>query len=1067
MADVTLDLRLNSQSFLADLSNARSQAAMTLGGPMAAAGSGMGMAASGAATGLGQMAGGFGGSSFGMGAGFGFTHTPQDIGLNPHYGNIHAYSTTQMEAQIANHGLSAAAALAPPGVAPGEFALSVDQNRIEREVQARSNAQMAFRSSAGGIGAGLAADLVVGAGGAVVGGAIGKKFFGDAGKGVGRLVGGLAAGMFAFDIAQEMVTDHYAKVEQIGGMTQELGEIAGAGRDISRVQRYDLGVAARKAAKDLNMDVNTMGDVLAMGGAMNMMPDATDPGKARQQFAEFAKTITEGAQMLGSSLAEATQVIKRASDSGMTAREGLVRAAGMGGAAEFNRFMDFGAQGASVARSMRYEGQQGFALFTQGLGQMSGAGLSGEEMQIMGGRYGAAAFLGQTQMAVAQSPMGRMQLMAASGGQALGGMMDMPGQALSAMSSGGDMMSNLGSFMVHEDEYRRGMGAKGVKTMARQQIQMAADFMEDMMPGMNQNERRRFSAMQMYGMNATQAESYVGGLFSRGGGPNRNEQQARAAMAMQRVAVSQGITPMTAEELEKVTSESGIDWTFAKGGAAVGGLGGSIFGAGFVGGAIGTAVGGTVGAAIDAGSYVLGGDHPNLLASAEGKADFYRRRDLAEVDAEMQKRRNRYGYADTTEGDVRAFLAAKDLSGITLGAGSNTTLNARAGVVASVFGAETASDRQKIANERNYNRRPKASARKTFMQATGSYFRENENAQEQIEEYARLRELAQQAPGALHGVGNPVGIAAGEMVGAMRAKFMSDGDGFDPESDAGLVWLQQRTGRDVQPFDKSAPALQGGAAVTAVRKKNEYNRAAAIREMYTSEPRYVRINADDIDPSKASPVLQDLLERRENIRARGSSASLALTKERVDAAIERGLITQVRGPSLYKGFSTVISGDSITVREDVSEQDVARANRLFQHSAMQEAISDYRRLESAKGESEKQVLREKIQRNAQTAIVAEGASEFEGKNIFEEGSKGLLDIVKQEASGAVPQDPKPKGKGRRGVQNAIGFGAREESMDLINKSLRRTHQMLQDLNSKIKPPDASGTPKTDKPPWAP
>src|SRR5690606_26124907 len=157
--------------------------------------------------------------------------------------------------------------------------------------------------------------------------------------------------------------------------SRELGEIVGAGRNLGRSARYDLGVAARQAASDLRMDVNEMADILSLGRQTGMLPNATDPARAREQYREFARAIQEGAQILGTSLAGATQVIKAATAQGMSAQEGIIRAAGMGGAEAF-------------------------------LTQMSQ-------------RAAAASFIGATHMAMSRSPIGTLQLMSAMGGSSM------------------------------------------------------------------------------------------------------------------------------------------------------------------------------------------------------------------------------------------------------------------------------------------------------------------------------------------------------------------------------------------------------------------------------------------------------------------------------------------------------------------------------------------------------------------------------------------------------------------------------------------------------------------------
>ncbi|MFQ5352665.1 MAG: hypothetical protein ACE5D3_06295, partial [Candidatus Binatia bacterium] len=324
----------------------RSQIGMALGSATGFAGRAVGIAGGGfagdpSATAA-NMLPGFGRFTPNM---FGGTFTNAAISYTPHYGAMVATTSFGQEQRVFQGGLGAAAKMAPPGVSPAEYFIGSETNRINRDIEARHQAQFAARSTfysgMGGLAAGEVASAVAFPIGAMAGGKLASRFLGGKSAiGAGKFLGGLGLGLLAYDWAMDEVggriQEHFANVERIGGMTRELGELAGAGRGLKRTSRYELGIAARKAAGDIKMDVQEMGDVLALGRNFGMLPNSTDPSKAREQFREFARAIDEGAQILHTSLAGAAQTIKTATSHGMTAQEGVIRAAAMGGSAAFN-----------------------------------------------------------------------------------------------------------------------------------------------------------------------------------------------------------------------------------------------------------------------------------------------------------------------------------------------------------------------------------------------------------------------------------------------------------------------------------------------------------------------------------------------------------------------------------------------------------------------------------------------------------------------------------------------------------------------------------------------------------
>jgi hypothetical protein len=662
MADIKLTASLDKTNVMSGIHELRSQLGMALA----------------SATGFNNAAMALGGTPNLGGAGFGGTHTNAAMSYTPHYGAIQASTSLQQEWQVGRYGLAAAQQLKPPGVSAGTYAMGAMSNAIDRDIQARQQSQMAaraaFHTGAGGLAAGEGAAMIAAPAGAFVGGRLAGRFFGKGAMGAGKMLGGLAAAWTAFDWANEYVggkiSEHYAQVEQIGGVTKELGQLAGGGRGLGRLQQYNLGVAARQAAGDLKMDVNQMGDVLALGRQAGMLPTATEPGKARQQYREFAQAIEEGAQVLKSSLAGATQVIKTATQQGMSAQEGIARAAGAGGAdqwlAQQARMRAFSGAGASVGMSMGFTPGQGGGMFTGSLGAAGQAGLTGAETKIMGGRFGAAQFVGTTQMAMAASPMGNVQLMAAMSGQDLSGvgMLGMAGAAMDAMSQGGDFMSNMGKFMVHQNEYRRGIGTRGIRTMAREQLRMGGDMISQFMPDLSANEAQRLYAQSM-GLNPDQAKTLVGGGRGGGGGGGSgggmsHTAQARAAIALNNAAVGNVEGGLSGQQLMDKADAGKASWGWK--GAAEGALWGAM------GGPKGMIAGAVVGGLIENGKALwqtISGSGPPTFSSAESKADFYQRKAANEYDSRMSAAKTKAGYRDL-DVEVTANFLKNDLSGARL-----------------------------------------------------------------------------------------------------------------------------------------------------------------------------------------------------------------------------------------------------------------------------------------------------------------------------------------------------------------------------------------------------------------
>lgn len=677
---------LDESAIMPQLTNIRSQIGMALSSPtgfqdpsMGIAGSGAGAFSDfsgGAVSGFRQMMAGFSQGGFLGGAGFGGTFTNSNMAYTPHYGAIQANTSIAQEWQNHRYGLAAAEQMRPPGVSAANYFLAVEKNHIDRQMEARdqaaSQARASFWTGVGGLAGGEAGAMLGGIAGGAAGSKIASRLFGSGAAGAGRFVGGLAGAFFAFDAASDYVggriQKHYAEIEQERGIIRELGEISGAGRNLSRSQRVELGIAAKGAAKDINMDVQEMGDILALSRQVGMLPSATDPSKAREQYRDFAKAVEEGAQILQTSLAGATAVIKSAVQAGMTAKEGIIKAAAAGGPEEFMaaqaRARAFGAAGAATGLGMGYTAAQGSQMFTGSLGAVGGAGLTSDEMRMMGGRYGAAQFLGSAQMAAAKSPIGDLQLMAAMGGGELGGLMDLPGQALGAVSTPGDMIG----FMVHRNELRRGIGSKGIRTMAMQQISAGGEMIQDLFEGVSERDAQRFFAENVLGMSNEQAKLYVGGVGRSGGGAGGTSEAhargvARAAMAMQGTMLGREVGPAPTMR----SGGGGFSFGDVLGGALTGGMIGSL-----VGGPITPIT--TVGGAIVGGGYSLikqglggiGAAWDAIWGGGE-TAEKAERRMAAEYDRRIAAAKEKIGFIDVDETITTGFLRS-DLGGVRLSA---------------------------------------------------------------------------------------------------------------------------------------------------------------------------------------------------------------------------------------------------------------------------------------------------------------------------------------------------------------------------------------------------------------
>ena len=573
-------VNLDTSRVMTAMSEIRSQIGMALQGPTGFAGPASGIGGGpgttvqnvvqGTMSGLEQMRQSMiGATNFG-------TFTNPAMANQMHYGPQQATTNLEQEWLVQRYGLSAAQSLRPPGVSPTEYASSVDMNRFRREQMAREEGYAGFTSA---LATGVAFPVGYGAG------ATAAKVASKA-LGLGATAAGVATfgiGMIASEVLAGATEDYFADVSQKQMAIREMGERIGYGRDLTASQRSKRGGAALGAAKDAGMHAQSMADVLSAAGPMGMMPQTTDPGEARQKYAELARAIDEGAQMLHTSLGNAMQMIKGMTGMGMGAREGALNMVGIGADVGMapTAVYQFGMQGASVARSNLISGRQGFDMFTQGLRQAAGS----PDLQFVGGVRGGAALIAGSQMQMAKGGFGQAQLMAMSGGGDMptGGFETISG-ALDAMGEGGDIIGNYMRFQATSDEQLRGLGAGGLRKMTRANIDASANMLMDQVSSLD-IKTARINVMMSRGYNQAQARTVVRGLFNRGGGGGGGGAGAAARLEAAQSAMS-GRVPLMGEVgpmdyLERQATEMSESFLGMVGlGAGLGAGTGAVMGAG-------------------------------------------------------------------------------------------------------------------------------------------------------------------------------------------------------------------------------------------------------------------------------------------------------------------------------------------------------------------------------------------------------------------------------------------------------------------------------------------------------
>ena len=1089
MADINLKANLNRSDVTLGLQELTSQLGMALG----------------RATGFGTAASQMAGTPNMLGGGFGATFTDARMAYSPHYGQIHAQTTLAQEQAVQQRGLAAAQELKPPGVAPAAFAMATMSNAIERDVAARSEAssaaRAAFYTSAGGLAGGAAAGMVGGWAGAKAGAALGARFFGAGGAAAGAAIGGLAGNWFGFDAGMDFtggkIGGHFAKIEQIGGVTQELGELAGGGRGLGREQRYDLGIAARKAAGDLNMDVQQMGDILALGRESGMMPSSKDPGKAREQYRDFARAIEEGAQVLQSSLAGATQVIKQATQQGMSATEGITRAAGAGGAdqwlAQQSRMNAFGNAGAAAGHGMGFTAAQGRGVYMGGMG--ASAGMGSEELKIMGGRFGVGAFVGQAQMAMAASPTGDMQLMAAMGGHSGGSMMDMPGAAMAGLTANGDdLMTGMMNFTVNKDQYRRGIGTRGIQAMARDQMVAGADMLENLGMGGTAKTRQAFFAMNQMGLSGSQARALVRGSSGGGGGGGggRGEmsasQVARAAIARQSTDLG-GSGALSEEEIQAQVSSApsfGIDL----GRTAMAGAAGAAFASPTGPGAL---VAGAGWAAADVVAQNFGAikslfsDGPGLFSSADVKADFYRKKDKRAVDKRVKAAQRSMGFVETNEEEITRAMNT-NVTGIRMdldaeGSGRASQLTAGMLTAAGLSPVAAGPGTMKVGGE-YYNAREAQkvaaslgsgiSKKQHELGESGAFTaltsKEYESAV--IERKSDSWWAAAVDKGSTFTLINDPIKAKKAILEQIQEIKSGDDPKLAAQNYQRLVKAQiKRGGKELQAAVEEE-GLFGGTATAFISKLTGIS-TESLREMQAGvAARGLGAGyegARERTINRLGIVLDDAMGLNVNenettevllasdLRA-GRRTPVTIKNQKVDSDFAKRLTTKIRDSDL--GARLTEAGTDPKKRSQIQK----RVDKMYQEEFFNASDQEKRMLLEA-GTVAPDMFKRRAIGGAGNDVLGAGIGSLasglydvmRGKggveNVIENAKKAVLDagtttLGAEFAEQAQVEDSdmktgKPKKRRRNGgLQNAAGFGASESAMSSINKAIRHTERLV-------------------------
>lgn len=994
--ELNFTARLDTSQFLSQIDQARTQFNLAFGGGGGVAG-GIGQQFQQMVSGL---------SASPQISGFGQTFTNPAIAYSPFFGAVQATSQLDQEWAVHRHGYTAAMMMKPPGVSAATYAMGLEGNFADRQIDARHDAISAGRSTLyAGIGGMLGGELAGAVGGMVgsqVGGMLAGRMLGPGAVGAGKMIGGLAGSWFAFDAGMDFVggkiEKHFAKAEQIGGYTRELGELAGSGMGLKRTERYQLGMSARDAAGDLKMDVQEMGEILALGRQAGMLPNATDPNKAREQYREFAKAIEEGAQILGTSLSGATQVIKAATSNGMGAREGILRAAGAGGPEAF---------AAQLAQN---------------------------------------SFVSQAYQGMANGPIGNMQLMAAMGGGSLNmSLYDLPGAAMGGMSAnGGDFMSNMGSFMVHRDQYMKALGPGGARTMARAQLSAGADMIQSFMPDMSTGDAKALFLMSQ-GFDPASAR-----LVARGGngniGNNTSGDLMRQAVAAQNSML--GVTPAG-----QASPHAGVQFGETMSWGMMGYMAAGPWGA-----AGGAALGfahENWGNIKSIGSDLFSGD---IFKSSKELADRDQMRMAADYENRMSEARRRYGVLDVDVDAGRRFLDT-NLSGARLYAGS--------GGVAAMGMTSRSLEAAGIT--------PVAPGAGTIQLGNDSYAIDDIKAVSRLDAWNHNKPLGRKENDSL------LSLATAAAYGSDRdTTRISDlgANAIDSWTSGVDTWRHMRHLVEIAPSDtpehKKRKAELLGVVDSMMSGKGAHADIRAVQQY----AKYVTNSSTfEADPRGIAAI------RARMLGAFGMKETEGATSSREVAWLNDAYQGTVNGAAVPMGqtfWMDVVKHPDYIAASDMAAgpQQTAKVNRAIQEVRTQHG--ELRRIDAPVVDPNNPVVampgREEYVRNLRKASAGAfghlplvgGMAEEALDRVANEASKATTTLAaqmdKKHKTGMNEQHKQARRDRQNPLERAVGFGEQESALASINRSLRSTERSLKDLSARISAKDGKPPAPSDQDP---
>jgi hypothetical protein len=488
-------------------------------------------------------------------------YTDPAMAFQPHYGMIQAQSSLAQEWGAYSGGAAAVARGTPPGVGAADFATALQGNFSKR-------LQGAGASALGGI-ATTAADF----GGFALGAGIATKV---AKMGlIGSSIVGLGVGAAVGAVAEKGIE----RGEKIFAETNQLGNIATAGRGFSTSQRHQFGRGFRDMASRMNISMNEMGDIASGIRGMGMMPRTRDVQQSLQQFESMAKDIRDIAVGMKTSLGNATRYLKSVEGMGLGRGSGGVFAAasmaeGLG--TSLGGLISHVGMGQRVGRAAQVGGGTGGQLFLQSAfaGARGAGALTAGERLMSGGAMGLGRAFGMQAMQSALGPTGQMQLMAMmgpSGARALPGtMMGTLNQAAQNMFGGGSPIANMAEFTLNRRRMLNQLGGTGIRQMQAQAISTQGRMMQQMFPELGQQRALQLSAMNS-GLNEHQSRamaSYIMRGFKDAGPSARVSGMpgvfggGRAGIAAMRAGQETGnraVAAVIAEE-SKMPYTRGIEW---------------------------------------------------------------------------------------------------------------------------------------------------------------------------------------------------------------------------------------------------------------------------------------------------------------------------------------------------------------------------------------------------------------------------------------------------------------------------------------------------------------------------